>query len=299
VVFVTTPVLRLLRPHHWTKNLLVFAGVVFGGRLSEPGSWALAAWTFVLFCMASSAVYAVNDVVDRHRDALHPIKRSRPLPAGEIRSGTAWLLGVALGGSALVGAWILHGGTFVCMALYLGINLAYSAALKHVALLDVMAIALGFVFRLLAGIYVLQDLPTSWIVLCTFFLAVFLGFAKRRAELVGLLGRGSAGEGEPDQRPVLVDYSLEYLDGVLGASATMAVLCYALFTVTADKNHFLIATVPVVYYAVLHYKRMAMVHASGEEPERILLSDPRIPLSILVWVVLYVVIELWNPTLFV
>jgi 4-hydroxybenzoate polyprenyltransferase len=293
-------VVRLLRPHHWTKNLLVFAGVIFGGRLQEPGAWALAAWTFVLFCLASSAVYAVNDILDRHRDALHPRKRTRPVASGEIRPGTAWLLAAALGGSALAGGWILHGGTFVCLVLYLAINLAYSTALKHLALLDVTAIALGFVFRLLAGIYVLQDLPTSWIVLCTFFLAVFLGFAKRRAELVELLHRGPARqEGERDQRPVLGAYTLEYLDGALGASATMAVLCYALFTVTADKNHFLIATVPVVYYAVLHYTRIVMVQASGEEPERLLLRDPRIPLSILVWVVMYVVIEFWNPTLFV
>lgn len=291
---------RLVRPHHWTKNLLVFAGVIFGGRLAEPHAWVMAAWTFVLFCLASASVYAINDVLDRDRDARHPRKRTRPVAAGEISPGGAWLVAVVLGGTALAGGWILHGGTFVCLVLYLAINLAYSLALKHFALLDVIAIALGFVFRLLAGIYVLQDLPTSWIVLCTFFLAVFLGFAKRRAELVGLLAVGrDATAGEHDQRPVLGQYTREYLDSVLAASATMAVLCYALFTVTADKNRFLIATVPVVYYAVLHYKRLVMVQASGEEPERLLIRDLRIPLAILVWLVMYVLIELWNPTLFV
>ena len=184
-------------------------------------------------------------------------------------------------------------GTLVCMLLYMANNLAYSLMLKHMALMDVISIAIGFVLRLLAGVYAVNELPTSWITLCTFFLTVFLGFCKRRAELGGLVPAE-----ENEQRPVLSQYTLQFLDYLVNSSAVMTVMCYALFTTTANKNPSLIITVPVVFFAVLHYKRVVMILHDGEEPERLVLRDIRLQLSIVIWFALYIAISLGNWHLF-
>ena len=276
---------RLLRPHHWTKNLACLAGVLFSGRFVETEADVRALWTFAVFCAASSAVYALNDVLDRERDRRHPRKRTRPIASGAISVGTAVGIAGALAVASLVGAGALGGGVLACLVLYVANNVAYSVALKHLALFDVLSIALGFVFRLLAGVYVVGELPTTWISLCAFFLALFLAFGKRRAELAGL------GEQTNDQRPVLSRYTLSYLDSLLNSSAVMAVICYALFTTMPGKNPSLVVGVPIVFYAIMHYKRLVMLLDASEEPEQILLRDTPIRVSIALWLATYVLIE--------
>jgi 4-hydroxybenzoate polyprenyltransferase len=275
---------RLTRPQQWIKNLAALAGVVFGGRLAEPGSVTLDLVVVVLFVGASAATYAYNDVRDVALDREHPRKRYRPVAAGEVSVGTARALAVCLAALALAGGVALGWPTFTCIALYLANAAAYSVRLKHVALLDVTSIAMGYVLRVLASIYVLGDTPTAWIVLCTFFLAVFLGFSKRQAEFV------SAAKGGLAQRPVLQAYDLPLLSALRNSSATMAIMTYALFTATSGKNPSLIVTVPIVYVAIMHYLRRTDGDASGEEPERLLLQDPTILVSVLLWLVSFVVI---------
>lgn len=176
------------------------------------------------------------------------------------------------------------------IALYLVNNVMYSAILKDVAILDAISIAFGFVLRLLAGIYVLGILPTAWIVFCTFFLALFLGLSKRRAELAGMQNSGKDAGGV--QRPILEKYSIAYLDSLINSAATMTIMCYALFTVASGKNPTLIVTLPIVYYAVMHYKRRVMMARNyGEEPDRLVLTDLRIPACIAMWLVLYLAVE--------
>ena len=292
--------LSLLRPHQWTKNTLVFAGVIFGGRLRETEAILLDLAVFGIFCAASSAAYIFNDVVDRERDRAHPRKRKRPIASGAVGVPVAVAVALVLAGVALGGATLLERWTLGCVALYFLNNLVYTTWLKNHVLFDVLPIAFGFILRLLAGIYVLGDLPTAWIVLCTFFMAVFLGFAKRRAELFRLTEPApdrAPQEVEP-QRPVLAEYTVEYLDQLLGSAATMAIMCYALLTVASDKNPTLVVTLPIVYYAIMHYKRRVMVGASGEEPEMILLRDVRILGSIFLWLVAYVAIEYFDIWLF-
>jgi 4-hydroxybenzoate polyprenyltransferase len=284
--------LRLLRPHHWTKNLVCLAGVLFSGRFVDPSAVVRALETFLVFCAASSAAYVFNDILDRERDRQHPSKRLRPIASGAIRPPVAMAIGVGLAAAALAGGWALGLGALICLTLYGINNVAYSVWLKHVALLDVLSIALGFVFRLLAGVYVVGELPTTWISLCTFFLALFLGFGKRRAELAAL------GPSDNHQRPVLALYPIPYLDYLLDSSAVMAVICYALFTTWHGKNPTLVIGVPIVFYAVMRYRRLVMLQNVSEEPERVLLSDTPIRVSILLWLATYLVIEHGDLRLF-
>ena len=184
----------------------------------------------------------------------------------------------------------------VCLVLYLVNNVMYSVWLKHQPLLDVLCIALGFCLRLCSGVYALGDLPTSWILLCTFFLAVFLGFAKRRVELAGIetnsLSRGDRGENP--QRPVLTKYSVQLIDSLLNSAAAMAVMSYALFTTTSGKSTSLVVTVPFVFYAVMHYKRMVILLNSGEEPDRVLLRDKPLQCIIVLWLTSYLALTYGN-----
>ena len=286
------PLLRLLRPQQWTKNLAAFAGVIFGGRITEPGSMWLDLLVVLTFTAASSATYVFNDLRDVEYDRQHPARRLRPLAAGEVDTGTAIRLAAALAGAALVLALLLGKATFACLTIYLVINLLYSSGLKHVPLLDVTCIAMGYVLRVLAGIYVLGDMPTAWITLCTFFLALFLGFSKRRSEFV------AHATPTGDARPVLRGYGKEILDSLLGSSAIMAVMSYAMFTATSGKSPTLIVTVPIVYYAITHYTRLVLQEDRGEEPDQILLRDRTIQISIVLWLVCFILIFYGHVTLF-
>ncbi|MGL5082364.1 MAG: UbiA prenyltransferase family protein [Microcoleaceae cyanobacterium] len=320
--------LQLLRSHQWTKNFFCFAGVVFGERLLELDAIFLAGLTLISFSMMASAVYIFNDIQDIDRDRRHPKKRFRPLAREKISIQSANLIGLCLATLALFISYYLGIPVLVCVALYAINNVAYSLHLKHVPLFDVNCIALGFVLRLLAGIYALDDKPTAWIVLCTFFLTLFLGFAKRRSELLALLSDGMSQEllrskqeslsskhlesvsdlfylnliyqrGRINkQRPVLAQYTLPYLDSLLNSTATLTIMCYALFTISSGKNPSLVITVPIVYYAVMHYKRVVTVLSVGEEPDQILLKDNTIKLSLLVWLIFYLLILYFDLQLF-
>jgi 4-hydroxybenzoate polyprenyltransferase len=287
------PYLRLLRPRQMTKNVFCFAGLIFSGRLLEPGALPHACLAFAAFCLISSAVYIFNDCIDLERDRAHPRKRNRPVASGAVSVSGALLIAGTLSVGAVALASLASPGTWICLLLYMANNLAYSLILKHKALVDVISIACGFVLRLLAGVYAVDELPTTWITLCTFFLTVFLGFCKRRAELGGIVP-----ESENEQRPVLSQYTLQFLDYLVNSSAVMTVMCYALFTTTTHKNPSLVISVPVVFFAVMHYKRIVMLLQDGEEPERIVLRDFRLQLSILAWFSLYLVITLGNWKIF-
>ncbi|MGF1492379.1 MAG: UbiA prenyltransferase family protein [Microcoleaceae cyanobacterium] len=320
--------IRLLRPHQWTKNFFCFAGVIFGDRLLQTWAWGTACLTVLIFSLIASAIYIFNDIQDIERDRLHPKKRFRPIASGKVGIKTASLIGIFLAIIAFSGAARLGTATLICVLLYVINNVAYSFRLKHLPLFDVSCIALGFVLRLLAGIYALGDLPTAWIILCTFFLTLFLGFAKRRSELLSLLSiqmsqdflesqssdlgnatspmsselfylnlfyrRGKINS----QRPVLSHYTLPFLDSLLNSTATMTIMCYSLFTITSGKNPSLVMTVPIVYYAVMHYKRLVTVLASGEEPDQILLQNRILKISILIWLLSYLLILYFDLQIF-
>jgi hypothetical protein len=236
------------RPRQLIKNLACFAGLVFSGRLFEASPIGQSILAFLGFCMAASAVYLLNDVVDRNLDRLNPSKCDRPIASGLLP--VSW----ALAGSVLLMAgasgitFILAPICLMTLAVYLVTNVAYSLRLKHTVLLDVLIIALGFVLRVLHGVYAIEVKPTSWIVLCMFFLGLFLGFAKRRREMHLI------GDFEPFCRPVLSKYAIGFLDLVPGMTATLAILCYALYTMTGQRgNASRVVSVPMVTYGVTRY----------------------------------------------
>jgi 4-hydroxybenzoate polyprenyltransferase len=285
--------IRLIRPHQWTKNIFCFAGMVFSGRLHEPGAWLAATTAFLVFAAASSCSYIINDLCDLERDRKHPQKRLRPLASGRVNRPTAIVMATLLGLLAIAGIFFLSPRTYACVIAFLLLNVLYSRFLKHEVLIDVAGIALGFVLRLLAGVYAVDELPTTWITLCTFFLALFLGFAKRRAELADLLNLSNN-----EQRPVLAKYNLDYLDALVNSTATMTIMTYALFTVSSGRNPTLIITVPFVHIAIMHYKLLISNREGGQEPDRIVLHSRPIQLCIILWLATYLWIVRANIHLF-
>jgi 4-hydroxybenzoate polyprenyltransferase len=256
------------RPRQWIKNFACFAGLVFSGRLFDERAIVQSVLAFAGFCLAASAVYLLNDVVDRRVDRLNPSKRDRPIARGLVPAVWAVAASALLGATSVVLTLWLAPLCSMVLALYLVTNIAYSLRLKHTVLLDVLIIAFGFVLRVLHGVYAIEVKPTAWIVLCMFFLALFLGFAKRRGEMHLM------GQTEPFRRPVLSKYRIGYLDLLLGMTATLAILCYALYTVTGHRgNASLVVTVPLVTYGVARYLLLVTVDGEGEAPEKLLVSD--------------------------
>jgi 4-hydroxybenzoate polyprenyltransferase len=273
------------RPRQWVKNLACFAGLIFSGHLFDAESIGAAFWAFLGFCLASSSVYLVNDVCDRRSDAANPKKRSRPIASGLVPVSWAIAAAVVLALAAVGSSLALSVGCRVVLAAYLAMSYAYSVRLKHTVLVDVLIIALGFVLRIIYGVFAVGVAPTPWILLCMFFLALFLGFAKRRSELNQFDDNGST------RRPVLKKYRTVLLDLLMAMTATMAILSYALYTLLGRPgNETLVVTVPLVVYGICRYLLLVVVFDVGDAPDESLLSDRMLILSVALWVVLCVAI---------
>ena len=268
-----------MRPRQWTKNLLVFAGIVFAAKLGDPGRWADAATAFVAFCAASSAAYLVNDVRDAEHDRLHPTKNARPIARGELapRAALALAGGLALAAVALTAALGLS--ALLYLGAFLALQAAYTLVLKEVVLVDVMAIGALFVVRAAAGADAVRVPISPWLLLCTALLALFLGLAKRRGELVLVGADATPG------RPVLAGYSLELVDQLVSVVAASTVIAYALYTFSARDSKAMMVTIPFVLFGVFRYLLLIHRHDLGEEPENVLLSDRPILLCVAGWAV--------------
>ena len=277
--------LALARPRQWTKNAVVFAALVFAGRLGDARALGLAALTAVAFCLASSAAYAFNDVCDRADDRTHPSKRTRPVAAGRLGAGTALGAALVFAAAALALSSLLPAPARAVLGCFLALNLLYSLGLKRLAILDVMAIAFGFVLRVEAGIAAIAAPESAWIVLCMFFVALLLGCGKRRAELAELPADTGGG-----RRAVLGAYSLGFLDLLLAVSATTAIVCYALYAVSVQANETFLLTVLPVVFGVARYLMLVRVHARGQDPDDLLTRDPALVAAIVAWAALCVAV---------
>jgi 4-hydroxybenzoate polyprenyltransferase len=278
--------LRLLRPKQWTKNLLLFAALVFAGRLLDTVALARACLAFVAFCMASSSVYVVNDLVDVERDRAHPEKRRRPLAAREVSRGAALALALALSAAALALAAAIGPAFLTITLVYLASSHFYSFVGKNVVLLDTLLVALGFVLRAVAGALAIDVPYSDWFVLCTLFVALFVALSKRKAEL--LAGGDSAGS-----RPVLEKYTVDSLTAFTGTSMAGAVISYSLYVQDIlERSHgdlrLLIFTVPFVILGIFRYHLLVENAGAGEKPEEILLADRPLQLSMLGFVLVAV-----------
>jgi 4-hydroxybenzoate polyprenyltransferase len=265
-----------LRPAQWTKNLLLFAGLVFAAQIGDPARWAAAVVAFAAYCAASSAAYLLNDVRDADADRAHPLKRRRPLARAELSLHAALVLGLALAGGALAAAAALGPGSLACLVTFLALQAAYTLRLKHVVLVDVLAIAGLFVLRAAAGAIAIDVRISPWLLVCTGLLALFLALGKRRGELVLVGAAATPG------RPVLEGYTLALLDQLTAAVAAATIGAYAVYTVTAHSPA-LVATVPLVVFGVFRYLLLLHRRGLGEEPERVLVTDAPILVAVALW----------------
>jgi 4-hydroxybenzoate polyprenyltransferase len=290
---VILPLVESLRPKQWTKNMLVFAGAIFSLRLGEPQILLRATAGFLAFSLLSGSVYLLNDVMDVAADRVHPRKSRRPIASGRLPIPAAWAaLPVIWAGVAVLSLWLGIPFTITLVA-YLVSNFAYTFWLKHQVILDVFLIANGFVLRAIAGVVLVRqvdpEVPMSpWLLVCTFFLALFLGASKRRRELL------NAGPGAIEQRAVLRVYTSELLEVMMTVAGTCTLLSYALYTIwpaTVAKFHteLLLATVPIVTYGIFRYLHLVRVSETSEDPSLVLLMDRPIQVT----VVLYMVAVVW------
>jgi 4-hydroxybenzoate polyprenyltransferase len=272
--------LQLMRPRHWTKNLVVFAGLVFSANLLQ-GSMALKTLqAFLVFCLAAGAVYIFNDLRDAQSDRLHPEKKKRPLAAGLMApqtaaAGAAGILAVALAWGFVLSkefAWVVAG--------YVLLNAGYSWGLKRLVILDVFSLSTGFVLRAVAGAVVIGVEISPWLLVVTTLLSLFQGFAKRRHELVTM------GDKAVSHRRSLEEYSPVLLDQFMGVLASSTIIAYSLYTftsTTAREHHWLMLTVPLVIYGILRYLYLVYQRNLGGSPEQILLKDKPMLATVILW----------------
>jgi 4-hydroxybenzoate polyprenyltransferase len=262
-----------LRPKQWAKNLLVFVGLVFGEQLGRGDMRARALLAFILFCAASSAVYLANDLADISEDRRHPDKRHRPLPSGRLRPRVARAAALALALGSLAGAAALGEGFLAIIASYLALSALYSWRLKHIVVVDLFVLTAGFLLRAAGGAVVVGVAMSNWLLLCTTFLALFVGIHKRRHELMAF------GSSAHNHRPVLGEYSGDLLDQMSSVVTACTVICYALYTVdpaTLAKfphGELLKYTLVCVLFGVFRYMHLVYNCDVGSKPEQVLLSD--------------------------
>ena len=269
--------LTALRPRQWTKNALLFAGLIFAGRLGDQDAWLNAFAAFAAYCAVSSAAYLVNDVHDVAHDRLHPTKRLRPIASGHLGRDAALVLAAVLVCVGLALAALLGFASVVFLVAFASLQIAYTLRLKYVQFVDVLAIAGFFVLRAAAGAAAVNVRISPWLLLCTALLATFLGLAKRRGELVLVDAARAPG------RTVLSYYSRAVVDPLLVASAAAAMGAYVLYCLTGRDSTDMVVTVPFVAFGVLRYLRLVRRDDVGEEPEEVLLTDVPILLAVAGW----------------
>ena len=266
------PFIRLARPQQWVKNSFVLPGLVFGHALGQADKVLAALIATAAFCLMSSAVYAMNDCFDRERDREHPDKKSRPIASGAVSVRAAILFGLLLAACALVLGAFASPLVAAILAVYALINLGYSLGLKRIPVVDVFIIAAGFMLRLLAGTLGIGIEPSRWLLFCGFLVTLFLGFAKRRAELIRL------GEDAGQHRPVLDAYTESFLDGAVLVCATGMVVAYGLYTVStqtvAQHGTDLALTLPFVLFGTFRFLFLLRHRGGGGDPTGELLGDP-------------------------
>ena len=286
-----------LRPRQWSKNLFVFAGLIFSQSLFTPLVWP-ALGAFLIFCALSGAIYVFNDLADVEKDRLHPTKRNRPIASGALTAPTAVVLGVGLLVGSLVAAFRLSVAFGLVAASYAILLTAYSLWLKHLVILDVLTVAAGFVLRAVAGAAAIAVEISGWLVICTILVALFLALGKRRHEYRTLRGEAAA------HRPILAEYSESFLDQMVAVVTASTVTAYALYTMSPDtvaKFHtrLLPVTLPFVLYGIFRYLYLLYRRELGGNPSDLLLNDRALLINTLLWMLALLVIIYgpgWGPT---
>ena len=283
-----TGLLISLRPEQWTKNVIVFAALIFGQRLFDPAAVGRSLAAFFVFCALSGVVYLTNDVSDREADRLHPLKCRRPIAAGNVSTSLALIAALVIAAGAIAAAFWLRPMFGWIAVLYVTLFVAYSRVLKHVVILDVLTIAIGFVLRAAAGAAVIAVPMSHWLLVCTILGALFLGLSKRRHEMTLLAGAATG------HRRILEEYNPYLLDqmiGVVTASTLVAYIIYCTSPETTEKfgTSQLVLTTPFAIYGIFRY--LYLVHQKGVgSPSEVLLTDRPLVASIVLWVLVVIAI---------
>lgn len=270
----------LMRPRQWTKNLAVFAALIFSGHLLNVRLLGVVVLAFVSYDLVCAGLYAANDALDAELDRQHPVKRDRPVAAGRITKGQAFGIAAVLVAAGTGLAAMLGVPFFSAVIGYIALQVLYAAFLKHVAIVDMLVIAAGFVIRAVAGALVISVIVSPWLILCTGLLALFLAAAKRRHELVLLRGHSS------EHRPVLAEYTPELLDSFMVTLSAATIASYALYTFfeTRTPSHTMMLTIPFVIYGVLRYQLLVLSKEGGGRPSEVLLTDVPIVTCVGLWI---------------
>jgi 4-hydroxybenzoate polyprenyltransferase len=286
-----------MRPRQWLKNGLVFAGLIFAEMAGRPELLFNTLQAFVIFCLLSGSVYLLNDLLDIKQDRQHPEKRRRPLAAGQLPPQTAWAALCVAGIGSLIWAFTVTEAFGWCAVAYLAMQAAYSLKLKHVVIVDLLILALGFVLRAYAGIAAINvadlDQPveaTPWFLACTLFLALFIGICKRRHE-IGLLQ-----EGANQHREVLEEYSKPFLDQMVAVATSSTILTYALYALSHPEHEGIIFTLPFVLYGVFRYLYLVYQKNQGGAPETTVLRDTTMVINVLLWLAAMIYLFYYHMT---
>lgn len=266
-----------MRPRQWIKNLFVFVGITFSGNLFDIVLLSKVTTTFLIFCLLSGGVYLINDIVDIERDREHPSKRNRPLAAGLIPVRGAATLAAVVTVISISGAFLLSPALGIISVLYFTVMILYSFYLKHIIILDVFTIALGFVLRVVAGTEVFMVYLSPWAVVCTFFLALFLALGKRRNEKITL------GDNANNHREALETYSLALIDQMISIVTTSTIVSYFLYTFKTGQNLISMVTIPFVLFGLFRYLYLVYSENAGGSPEEIVLNDRPLQIAVLLW----------------
>jgi len=282
-------ILISMRPKQWVKNLFVFAGLIFSRHLMDPQLFIKVTLGFALFNLLAGSMYLFNDIRDIGNDRNHRDKRKRPIASDKLKISTAYTVSVILIVVSLAIAFWLDMKFFAILAIYGVVNVAYSLRLKHMVIVDIMIIAFGFVLRVIAGTVLAEVSPSDWLILCTMTISLFFGFSKRRQELV------LAGDNAGEQRLVLENYSLPFLDQMMAVVTGCTVISYALYTVSSETvarfgSRNLVFTIPFVLYGIFRYLYLVYHKVSGENPTEMIMKDTPSVVNVVLWFIVVVMV---------
>lgn len=283
---------RLMRPHQWTKNLVVFAALLFSQHLFQPGDLALTLVALAAFCAISSFGYVINDIADREADLRHPEKRDRPLARGDLEVAEATGLGVALAAVGMMLSLALGRNFVMVVLLYVSLQSAYTLFLKRLVIVDVITIAIAFVLRAFAGGVAIKVEVSPWLVFITFVLALLIALARRRHELIAL------GDAAESHRSALGQYNVTFIDQMISIAAAATLVGYMIYTASPEVEHklgtnYLYLTVPFVVLGVLRYLYLLSEHDEGGDPTRLLFKDRTLLLAVVLWVATDIALLYW------
>jgi 4-hydroxybenzoate polyprenyltransferase len=283
---VSSPIILMikqLRPKQWLKNVLIFAALIFSLRSANLEMMMLSIYGFIFFSLVASAVYIFNDYIDREADRNHPTKRFRPMASGALNPLFALSVGSILLIFSIVSGFMINSPYGLLLCLYFIINISYALSLKNVVIIDIMCIASGFVLRAIGGGLVIGVKLTPWFLMCTMLLSLFLAITKRRQEIVNIESNGST-------RKVLQFYNKEMLDQMNTIVTSSTIMCYALFTFTSGRTIQLMWTIPFVIFGIFRYLYLIHIKGKGESPDRVMLEDKPLLISIALYAVSVVLI---------